>query len=87
MHIKFQKNGVTKQVKVGFSWTTLFFGWLALAVRGTVGPMIVTLFTFGLAGLYYCFTINRIHARQLAADGWVIDANDKSYAFAKWGIK
>lgn len=87
MHIKFSKNGVQKEIKVGFSWTTLFFGWLALAVRGTVVQMLVTLFTFGLAGLYYAFTINRIHARQLAADGWVIADQDKSYAFAKWGIK
>lgn len=87
MHIKFQKNGVTKEIKIGFSWPTLFFGWLALAVRGTIGPMLVTFFTFGLAGLYYCFTINRIHARQLAADGWVIADQDKSYAFLKWGIE
>ena len=88
MHIKFQKNGVTKEIKVGFSYTTFFFGWLALAVRGTVVPMLVTLMTFGLAGpFFYAFTINRIHARQLASDGWVIADQDKSYAFMKWGIK
>ena len=88
MHIKFSKNGVTKEIKVGFSYTTLFFGWLALAVRGTVVPVIITLMTFGLAGpFFYAFTINRIHARQLAADGWQIADQDKTLAYLHWGIE
>jgi len=87
MHIKLQKNGVTKEIKVGFSWTTLFFGWLALAVRGMIVPALITLGTLGLAGLYYCFTINRLQGRQMAADGWIVADADKELAFVKWGIK
>ena len=87
MHIKFQKNGVTKEVKVGFSWTTFFFGWIALAIRGQAVPAILGFVTFNLSSLYYMFSANRIKAQQLAADGWVIDVQDKSYAFAKWNIR
>jgi len=87
MHIKFQKNGVTKEIKVGFAWWVFFFGWIALLVRGAWVPAVVGLMTFNIASwCYYAFTINRIQAQQLAADGWVIDAQDKSYAFAKWNI-
>lgn len=87
MHIKFQKNCVTKEIKIGFSWPTLFFGWLALAIRGTAVPALITFSTLGLAGLYYCFTINRIHARQLADDGWQIADQDKTLAYLHWGIE
>jgi hypothetical protein len=87
MHIKLQKNGVTKEVKVGFSWTVFCFGWLALAARGMIVPALITLGTLGLAGLYYCFTINRIQARHMVVDGWVIDDADKELAADKWGIK
>ena len=87
MHIKLQKNGVTKEIKVGFSFTTFCFGWLALLARGMIVPALITLGTLGLAGLYYCFTINRIQARHMVVDGWTIADDDKELAFAKWGIK
>lgn len=87
MHIKFQKNGVTKEIKVGFSWTVFFFGWLALLARGMITQAAISFFTLNFASLYYMFAINRIQAEKLAADGWIIDVQDKAYAFAKWGIK
>ena len=87
MHIKLQKNGVTKEIKVGFSFTTFCFGWIALLARGMIVPALITLGTIGLAGLYYCFTINRIQARHMVVDGWTIADDDKDLAFAKWGIK
>lgn len=87
MHIKFQKNGVTKEVKVGFSWTTLFFGWWVPLLRGMVGHALLGIVTFNLASLYYMFAINRLYAQKLAADGWVVHEQDRSYAFAKWNIR
>ena len=87
MHIKFQKNGVTKEVKVGFSWTTFFFGWLVAVSRGMWPQALIMIFTLGLAGLYFMFTINQIQAHNLMVDGWEIANDDKAMAFAKWGIK
>ncbi len=35
MHVQLQNdNGVTKEVKIGFSWTILFFGWIPFLFRG-----------------------------------------------------
>ena len=87
MKITFQKNGVTKQVKVGFSWTTFFFGWLVAVYRGMLPQALIMIFTLGLAGLYFMFTINRIQAHNLMVDGGEIANDDKAMAFTKWGIK
>lgn len=87
MHIKFQKNGVTKEVKVGFSWTTLFFGWMALAIRGQTVPALLGFLTLNLSSLYYMFSANRILARKLAEAGWKVCWEDRELAFEKWGIK
>lgn len=87
MHIKFQKNGVTKEVKVGFSWTVFFFGWLVPLFRGMFAQALLSLVTLNFASLYYMFALNKIQAEKLAADGWTIAESDKEMAFAKWGIK
>ena len=71
MHIKFRKNGVVKEVKVGFSWTIFFFGWMALAIRGQYVHALISFVTFNFAGFYYMFAGNRLLARQLASKGWV----------------
>ena len=87
MHVKFHKNGVTKEVKVGFSWTTLFFGWLIAASRGLWPQAIIGFFTFNLSSLYYMFAINKVYANKLVEDGWSIDPSGKQIAMAKWGIQ
>ena len=87
MKITFQKNGVTKQVKVGFSWTTFFFGWLVAVSRGMWPQALIMIFTLGLAGLYFMFTINRIQAHNLIVDGWTIHEADRAIAEKKWGIR
>lgn len=71
MHIKFQKNGIKKEVKVGFSWTVFFFGWFALAIRGQYVPAILGFFTFNLSSLYFMFAANRLLARNMVENGWV----------------
>jgi hypothetical protein len=71
MHIKFEKNGIRKEVKVGFSWTVFFFGWLALAIRGQGIPAVVAFCTFNLASWYYMFAANRLLARSMIENGWV----------------
>ena len=82
MHIKFQKNGLTKEVKVGFSWTIFLFGWLALAIRKQYGAAIISILLFNLPVLYYMFAGNKLLARDLAENGWT--TTDKTPE--SWGI-
>jgi len=82
MKIKFNKNGLTKEVKVGFSWTIFFFGALALLIRKQYGLAAVSFFTFGLANFYFIFAANRMLAQQLIEDGWTtIDVKPESWGF------
>ena len=34
--IMIHESGIQKNIKVGFSWTTLFWGWIPSAMRGDV---------------------------------------------------
>lgn len=57
------KVGVTKEVKVGFSWTTFFFGgWVAL-FRGQWGEVVkwwlLNPITLGIWGLIQCWNANK----------------------------
>lgn len=87
MHIKLQKNGLTKEVKVGFSFTTFFFGWLVPLSRGMFAQAFIGIMTFNFASLYYMFVINRQYAEKLIADGWAVSPDDKMMALAAWGVK
>ncbi len=66
----FKKNGVTKSVKQGFSWTVFCFGFMALLIRGQYVPAVVTFVTMGLAGFYYMFKANQILTDELKINGW-----------------
>ena len=70
MHIKFNKNGLTKEVKIGFSWTIFCFGWMALAIRGQYVPAFISFLTFNMASFYFMFAGNRMLARHLIENGW-----------------
>ena len=87
MHVKFHKNGVTKEVKVGFSWTTLCFGWLVAAIRGMWPQAIIGFFTFNISSLYYMFAINKAYAHKLLEEGWTIEPSGRQIALSKWGIQ
>ena len=55
--------GVVKELKVGFSWTTFFFGgWVAM-FRGQWGEVLKWFFlnpiTIGMWGLTQCWTTNK----------------------------
>ena len=67
----FEKNGVRREAKEGFAWTVLFFGVIALAIRGQIGFAFVTIVTAGLAAFYYMFTANRLLIEQYQIDGWI----------------
>ena len=76
MHVRFVKNRMSREVKVGFSWTVFFFGPFPFAFRGQWGWALFTavlcFLTWGLAGMLMAFFANRITGRSLAENGWFI---------------
>lgn len=66
--------GVIKSAKVGFSWTTLFFGGLVPLFRGEVGEffkwIVFNVCTIGVWGLIQCFTINKKNVISLLEKGY-----------------
>jgi hypothetical protein len=90
MHIKFQKNGMTKEVKRGFSWTVFFFGPLCLLFRGmwawAFALLVVNIMTGGFFQLIAACFINRKYAYHLAKRGWQVTQGDSNAALAAWGI-
>lgn len=73
---------------VGFSWTTLFFGFLPAVMRGDYrwagiqfsALIPAAILTHGLGSLVpvvlFAFFYNRLHIRQLVLDGYVVSAWD-----------
>ena len=68
---------VTKAVKeapVGFSWTTLFFGFFPPLFRGDVKWTLIifvfALLTLGVCDLVFCFIYNRLYAKDLISNGF-----------------
>ncbi|MCC5803858.1 DUF2628 domain-containing protein [Rossellomorea vietnamensis] len=74
--------GVTKEVKVGFSWTTFFFGFFPALIRGDLKwavimfltAAIVGAFTLGfgawIPGIIFSFVYNKIFIKDLLEKGY-----------------
>lgn len=67
--------GVVKQVKLGFSWTMLFFGIFVPLFRGdlkwTVLSLILVIITSGLAWFVLPFIYNKLYIKSLLENGWM----------------
>lgn len=90
MKVTFEKNGLFKEVKSGFSWTTFFFGGFAQIFRGEI-LIGILLLAFMYTGVYiiYAFFANKVTARRLTAEGWnVVNRGDPLVlnALRKWNI-
>ena len=76
------QNGLSKNVKVGFSWTTFFFGFLPALFRGDskwaaimlISELVVGSFTFGIGatiiGIIFSFIYNKIYIKDLIEKGY-----------------
>ncbi|MCM3214004.1 DUF2628 domain-containing protein [Niallia taxi] len=74
--------GVTKNVKVGFSWTTFFFGFFPALFRGDLKWAVIMLvveavlgsFTLGIgawiSGVVFAFVYNKIYIKELIEKGY-----------------
>lgn len=75
MKVRLQNNiGMVKECKVGFSWTTFFFGFFPALFRGDwkwAGIQIVAaLFTYGISILVFCFIYNKLYINGLLEKGY-----------------
>ena len=75
--------GLTKEVKIGFSWTTFFFGFFPALFRGDLKWAIIMLivelvlgsFTLGIgawvSGVVFSFIYNKIYIKELIEKGYI----------------
>jgi hypothetical protein len=88
--------GVTKEVKVGFSWTTFFFGFFPALIRGDLKwamimfilSIAVGMFTLGfgawIPGLIFSFVYNKIYIKELLEKGYApLDGSDDTMLRSK----
>ncbi len=63
-----------KQRKVGYSWTTLFFGFFPALFRSDwkwgLIQAVVGFVTFGFSHIVFSFLYNKIHMNDLVAEGY-----------------
>ena len=82
--------GLTRQVKVGFSWTAFFFGgfpflFRGMAVQGIIW-IVLALITFGISNLIPMFIINKQTAHHYLENGYKPIGEGWDIAGEKWGI-
>ncbi|OOC23370.1 HrgC protein [Helicobacter pylori] len=72
--VSLRKNNLTKKGLVGFSWTTLFFGFLLPVIRGDLGwavlMLIAQIFSLCLANIVFAFIYNKKYTTKLLEDGY-----------------
>ena len=75
LNLKHTQSNMIKQVKLGFSWTTLFFGGLPALFRGDLKwfliMWIISVATLGLAWLVFPFVYNKVYIKGLLEKGYV----------------
>ena len=92
MKVSFKnENGLIRQVKVGFSWTALFFGPFPFLFRGMGGAFLIwaiaAICSLGLSGLILMFIINKNTAHHYLENGYKPNGEGWEYASAKWGVE
>lgn len=67
--------GIPKEVKVGFSWTTLFFGFFPALFRGdfkwAIIMFLLACVTMGVSWVVFPFIYNKLYIKEIISKGWV----------------
>lgn len=76
MKVKLVNNlNMIKECKVGFSWTTLFFGFFPALFRGDWKWMFIQLglniVTWGISSIVFCFIYNKLYINDLLNKNFV----------------
>ena len=84
------KSGVVATIKVGFSWTSFFFGPFVLLFRGlvlhSIAWFIAAIFTGGLSNIILAFIINKTTGLYKLENGYTQTGDNWSTAANEWGI-
>ncbi|WNQ12261.1 hypothetical protein MJA45_04205 [Paenibacillus aurantius] len=82
--------GMVKQRKLGFSWTTFFFGFFPAIFRGdwkwAIIQFLCASITFGLSSWVFCFVYNKLHINDLLEKGYVPSDNSSRSILISKGI-
>lgn len=84
MHIRLKNDiGMIKECKVGFSWTTLFFGFFPALIRGDwkwgIIQLALALFTWGFSSIVFAFIYNKLYINDLLKNSFKpANESDKS---------
>jgi len=82
--------GMTRQVKVGFSWTAFFFGGLPYFFRGIhlqgIIWLVLGLVTFGISNIFLMFIINKHTAQHYLENGYKPIGDGWDIAGPQWGV-
>ena len=89
--VNLARDGTLTKGFVGFSWTTLFFGFFVPLFRGDwkwfLIMIIICILTLGIANLVLCFIYNRIYTKSLLIDKNFVPADDFSrVTLAQYGL-
>lgn len=78
LHFNHPVTGAMKDAPVGFSWTTLFFGFIPALLRGhwvgAVVQLVLSLMTFGISGIVFAFIYNKMYVKYLLGEGFKVKA-------------
>lgn len=82
LHLKNPVTGESLRAPVGFSWTTLFFGFFVPLCRAdwlkALLIILVALLTFGLSNIVFAFIYNKLYIKDLIyARGFKVVRSDK----------
>ena len=91
MLVKFRNEmGINREVKVGFSWTSFFFGGFPFLFRGMplhgLGWIFLAIITFGISNLILCFIINKQTAVYYLENGYKPEGPNWDVAASKWDV-
>lgn len=77
VRLRHETSGMVKECKVGFSWTTLFFGVFVPLIRGDIKwaliMFVLAIITFSISWLVFPFVYNKIYIQSLLERGYVAD--------------
>jgi hypothetical protein len=77
--------GRVREAPVGFSWTTLFFGFFPALFRGHWGGFFIILlfsiFTAGLSSLFFMFIYNKMYIKHLVSEGYKAKSASADFDF------
>ena len=83
--LQHQETGLVKRTPLGFSWTTLFFGFFPALMRGDIKWSLIMLLTNfltgGLSNFVFPFFYNRVYMNDLLQQGYILASPNEKRAF------